>query len=176
MNELTLAGCTPTPLANYLKALGVFRLLAEQKDPEIKARWQGEQFVLHTWLNREEVARFFLEEYRPTPILAPWNGGSGFYFQEEKLKDKDPDTGKKVKTGVRNQATEATKTVEKIMLSKSPRFLPYRQMLGLAKQTVVEFELTEAPKENEKANFIRFIRNTYPDDFVNWLDAALTLT
>ena len=26
MNEILLAGCTPTPLANYLKALGVFRL------------------------------------------------------------------------------------------------------------------------------------------------------
>jgi CRISPR-associated protein Csx17 len=33
MNEIILAGCTPTPLANYLKALGVFRLVAEQKDP-----------------------------------------------------------------------------------------------------------------------------------------------
>jgi len=31
MVELTLRGCAPTPIAGYLKALGVLRLIAEQK-------------------------------------------------------------------------------------------------------------------------------------------------
>ena len=48
MSEIILAGCTPTPLANYLKALGVFRLVAEQKDADVKGYWPGERFALLT--------------------------------------------------------------------------------------------------------------------------------
>ena len=53
----------------------MFRLVAEQKDPEARGAWSGGYFCLHTWLDVEELVRFFLDEYRPTPVLAPWNGG-----------------------------------------------------------------------------------------------------
>lgn len=176
MNKITFAGCTPTPLAGYLKALGVFRLVAEQQDAEVKACWQGERFALVTRLSREELTRFFLEEYKPTPILAPWNGGSGFYFQEGKLNEKDPLTGKKIKTGQRNQPTEATKTVATLLTSEAARFHSYRQVLQLGKDSVAKFKFIEAPKGDEKACFIQFIRSNYPDHFLPWLDAALVLT
>jgi len=29
----SLLGCSPTPLGNYLKALGILRIIAEQLDP-----------------------------------------------------------------------------------------------------------------------------------------------
>lgn len=35
MHPLLLPGCTPTPLAHYLKALGVLRLLSEQLPPDL---------------------------------------------------------------------------------------------------------------------------------------------
>ena len=38
-----------------------------------------EAFVLGTTLTDEELVRFFLDEYRPSPIISPWNGGSGFF-------------------------------------------------------------------------------------------------
>ena len=34
---LFLSGCTPEPLMGYLKALGVFRLVSEQADPNCRA-------------------------------------------------------------------------------------------------------------------------------------------
>src|SRR3546814_19993472 len=34
-NEIVLGGCTPTPLADYLKALGVLRLLTARDPQEI---------------------------------------------------------------------------------------------------------------------------------------------
>ena len=104
LNDLILMGCAPVPLAHYLKALGIFRIVAEQKDPGAKGYWRGDCFRLRTTMDRESLRSFFLEDYSPTPIIAPWNGGSGFYFQEEKLKEKDPLTGKKKKTGRRNTA------------------------------------------------------------------------
>jgi CRISPR-associated protein Csx17 len=74
-----MAGLKPDALATYLTALGIFRLLAEQKDPHARGFWREEHFVLVTDLDRDSVERFLLEEYKPTPILAPWNLESGFF-------------------------------------------------------------------------------------------------
>ncbi|AMV26281.1 hypothetical protein VT84_17925 [Gemmata sp. SH-PL17] len=64
----------------YLKALGVLRLVSE-KDPEARGSWQDGVFKLNTTLDRNGFAKFFRDEYKPTPLLAPWNGGSGFYVK-----------------------------------------------------------------------------------------------
>ena len=53
--------------------------MSEQKDPAAKGHWKDDVFHLVTNLDREALGRFFLEEYTPSPIVAPWNGGSGFY-------------------------------------------------------------------------------------------------
>ena len=81
-----LDGCTPTPLAGYLKALGVLRLLAsaannvtgEAADPAARGWWHNERFHLQTKLDREALLRFFLEDYAPSPVIGPWNGRAGF--------------------------------------------------------------------------------------------------
>ncbi len=78
MFEIELTGCTPEPLMSYLKALGVFRLVAEQADPQVRLSWRGGVATLHSNLGKESLLSYFLDEYRPTPIVAPWNGGSGF--------------------------------------------------------------------------------------------------
>jgi CRISPR-associated protein Csx17 len=80
---LRLEGCTPEPLMGYLKALGVLRLLDEQM-PEAGVRgwWAGGVFcLLKGVLGEGQLVSFFLDKYRPTPLLAPWNGGSGFYVK-----------------------------------------------------------------------------------------------
>jgi len=75
-----LKGCAPVPLANYLKALGVLRLMVEQgADPEARGWWQHERFHLLTNLTQDELERFFLNRYAPTPLLSPWNKGCGFF-------------------------------------------------------------------------------------------------
>jgi len=77
VHEMT--GLRPDVLATYLAALGIFRLLAEQKDASARGFWRDEHFVLvseHDW---HSIEQFFVEEYRPTPILAPWNLESGFF-------------------------------------------------------------------------------------------------
>lgn len=79
MNDiLILDGCRPTPLASYLKALGILRLVAEQADSTARGFWQSERFHLKTVLDRDSLCRFFLNDYAPTPIIAPWNGRAGF--------------------------------------------------------------------------------------------------
>ncbi len=74
-----VAGLKPDALATYLAALGVLRLLAEQKDANVRGFWRDEHFVLVSELDWKAIERFFLEGYVPTPILAPWNMESGFF-------------------------------------------------------------------------------------------------
>jgi CRISPR-associated protein Csx17 len=79
MKPFPLDGCTSEPLAAYLKALAVLRLVAEGPDPCAKGAWKDHVFHLSSVLDQGSLVRFFLDEYSPTAIVAPWNGASGFY-------------------------------------------------------------------------------------------------
>jgi len=184
IHEHPLPGCTPTPLASYLKALAVLRLVAEAGtngggDLDATGFWRDDVFVLRTRLTKEELRTFFLDRYQPTPLLAPWNGGSGFYFQEGKLKEKDPVTGKKLKTGVRDQETEATRTVTAIAQSSSPRFADYRDAITTARSVIAEFKIVEAPENastnNQKDRFIQAFRNLASDHCLSAMDSAVVI-
>ena len=86
MPRIKLSGCNPIPLASYLKALGVLRLISSAEnhvsgiaaDPMARGLWENECFYLETDLDESTVLDFFLHDYAPSPIIAPWNGGSGF--------------------------------------------------------------------------------------------------
>src|SRR4051794_7031391 len=121
MPDVTLPGCTPEPLMSYLKSLGMFRLVAEQADPAATLSWTGGSAVLNSKLDREGLAAFFLNEYRPTPILAPWNGGSGFYGG-------------------------GSEPVEAVAKSKSDRLALYRDTIGRVRKLVPKGK----PKDEEK--------------------------
>lgn len=79
-NPLILPGCTPTPLASYLKALGILRVLSRQfPEARVKGYWRDNSFVLVGACDAEAIVDFFLRRYEPAPLVAPWNGGSGFH-------------------------------------------------------------------------------------------------
>jgi len=88
---IVLSGCSPTPLVSYLKALGILRLLSSAAnsvqenaaDPNARGWWQNETFLLATRLDRDDLIRFFLEQYAPSPIISAWNGRAGFLEGDE---------------------------------------------------------------------------------------------
>lgn len=170
-----LGGCAPSPLGSYLKALAVLRLVSEQADPTARGFWRDEAFWLVTTLSREELLGFFLERYEPTPILSPWNGGSGFYFREEKSAEKDPETGKFKKTGVRNAPTAATRAIDALLASTSPRLAQYAACARGAKAIVQTFGLDAAPDDAEtKAALIAALRSQQSAAGLSWIDASVT--
>lgn len=83
---LELHGCTPEPLGNYLKGLGAFRLIAEQADPQARAWWSaGFLHVLQCkWspsastTAASQLVDWLLKECRFTPLIAPWQKGTGY--------------------------------------------------------------------------------------------------
>jgi len=117
-HDAVLTGCRPEPLGSYLKALGVLRLVAEQCDPEARGSWRGEHFVVRSTLDREALLQFFLERWRPTPVIAPWNGGSGFYPKDN------------------HEAPDA------ICASGNPRFAPFVAKHGSMERPEGEAKLT----------------------------------
>jgi len=151
MHEHLLTGCTPVPLAHYLKALGILRLVAEQKDPHACGRWRGEYFELRTSLSREELQRFFVEEYRPTPVLAPWNGGSGFFPKD-------------------NQTA-----ISAIGQSTSARLASYAEAIRSAKQVLKDIGVKDKAGD-DKVNILELCRSVWPDEALAWMDAAVVLT
>ncbi|MDH7516279.1 MAG: type I-U CRISPR-associated protein Csx17 [Bacteroidota bacterium] len=157
MNELRLNNCRPEPLLSYLKALGVFRLVAEDKengDPTARLSWSGGTAVLHSRFERDGLLGFFLEQYAPTPILAPWNGDSGFYKGGSKAIDKS-----------------GPKAIDCIEASESPRFERFRQAIRIIRG----FAPKKRPKGEEKHLLMLNCRNELPDDVVPWLDTCYVL-
>src|SRR5438128_4045533 len=150
-NRIILNGCAPDPLIYYLKALGIFRLVAEQFDAHARGSWQGDAFTLTTTRAVDELVDFFLNRYEPTPIVAPWNGGSGFYPQDK------------------NQRA----MLESLCEIKSSRLDEYRQTIQSARSLVSERQ--QQPKDEEKADVLRQARRAFSDVAVKWLDAAYVL-
>jgi len=151
--DVELTGCCPEPLASYLKALGVFRLVAEQKDKSARGFWRGEHFVLRSTLDHDALTRFFIEEWRPTPVVSPWNSGSGFW----------PST-----------SDVALRTIE---ISKEPRLLGYVATIALARNAIGAFGLTDAPDKGEsKTRLLTYLRANASEEALAWLDATAVLT
>jgi CRISPR-associated protein Csx17 len=151
--DVELTGCRPEPLASYLKALGVLRLIAEQRDREARGFWRGEHLVLRSTLDRNTLGRFFVEQWRPTPVISPWNGGSGFW----------PST-----------SDEALRSIE---TSIEPRFAGYAETISLARRAIRALNLLEAPEKGEpKTRLLTYLRAYASEEALAWLDAAAVLT
>lgn len=149
-----LSGCRPMPLAHYLKALGILRLVAEQADYTARGWWLEESFWLDTTLNSSELESFLLHEYVPLPAVAPWNGGSGF-------------------AGKDNQ--EAIAAIEN---SASDRFGTLRATIAVGRRLRVELGITDfgiKEHKDRKPALMQRCRDEMPEAALAWIDAAYVL-
>lgn len=184
-HEVILQGCTPEPLMNYLKALGILRLVAEDHehgDPDTRGFWRDDGFVLRSTrlfagastdeARRQKLVEFFLNHYRPTPIVVPWSGGD-FFDVDWDLK---PQLHKKTPT--------SSKIIEAYLNTKSDRLSEYREALttckaamdacGVHKKDDIEPNKGTAAKRR-KAEFLVHLRSGLRTESVAWLDAAATV-
>ncbi len=159
--DLELPGCTPEPLMAYLKALGILRLVSEQKDPAARGWWKNDVFWLRSAVlfkdaeteeaRRDALVKFFLETYGPTPIVAPWAGGSGFFKKDNKA------------------------AVTALAGSTSTRAALYRTVIQSVQAILGEEKVGDKPKDDDKDRLIRRYRRELPDDVIAWMDAAMVV-
>lgn len=150
-HDVELGGCTPEPLMAYLKALGILRLVSEQKDPNARGWWHKDVFHLHSMLDRDALVKFFLEEYKPTPIVAPWAGGSGFFKKDNK------------------------KAVEALCSTNVSRCRAYADVIHQVRRVIQDESLGDKPKDEDKTRLIRRYRRELRDEVLAWMDAAMVL-
>ncbi|NQT12972.1 MAG: type I-U CRISPR-associated protein Csx17 [Planctomycetes bacterium] len=150
--SIELSGCAPIPLAHYLKALGILRLVSAQVDQQAQGWWEGDTFWLRSTLDRKGLIEFFLQRYEPTPLVAPWNGGSGFFSSD-------------------NQ-----EALLAILHGKAGRLGAYREIIGLCQALLKSMSLEAKPDSDLKARLLLVCRNRFPDTTLQWLDAAYVLT
>lgn len=153
--KIVLKGCSPEPLSNYLKALGVLRVLTESgADAGCKGYWEREQFVLITKLTEDQITHFFLETYSPSPFVSPWNGSTGFYPKD------------------------AQKDLLASILEAIPaRFGVYRDAVKAAQQVIAKLKLTEQPKDAQlKKQLLSRLRDEVPDVTAQWIDTCAMIT
>ncbi len=159
--HLILDGCTPAPLASYLKALAILRLISapanhvsgQAADPHARGWWEDERFHLRTTLSRDALLRFFLCDYAPSPITAPWNGGSGYYPKDNK-------------DGFDQLVAD----------NVAARFRNYASAVRAARDALDSLGLTAKPDGATKIELVATLRSTLSDMALPWIDAVLALS
>jgi len=145
MSTIELAGCTPEPLMNYLKALGVLRIIVEQGlDSNARGSWRNDVFCLHTQLTEDQIVEFFTTRYQPSPILSPWNGAGGF----EKARGAD------------------VAAIAHLRSSSDPRLSEFKKAIHEVD------DMKQASHDMEKNEFLLSSRNLMPDAFLQWFDSC----
>lgn len=147
MNTLhLLPGVRPEPLASYLAGLGLIRVLGEQADKESMSEWTPDGLAITTTV--DDIAEWLARRYAPSPVLSPWNGGSGF--------------GAKDVTPIAR--------LRKLREHPSPRLDPFRRAVSIAEDVMRD---TGA---GDKAALVREFRNRCTEELLPWIDAAVVLT
>ena len=182
-----LGGCAPAPLAHYLKALGVLRLVSEQADRDARGWWDGDHFRLATTLSREKLEGFLLHDYRPTPLVSPWNKGSGFFMKN------DPglcplETSASPRFAVFREGVKASRTlledisladqqVRDIKAETKVRGMSRTEKDRLKNSEDYRRRLREAERRFKqlKTNLIPDLRLNWRGAHREWLDAAMVL-
>ena len=161
MPEHILHGCQSKPLASYLKSLGILRLVSEQCDSSARGSWQDGCFRLSCRLDEAALLRFFLAEYRPSPLVSPWNGGSGFYPGDNK------------------------EGIDAVAKSEDERLVVYRRAIASIFAWPEFQEIYALPAAKRKARgeevkknkeaILQRCRSQLPEECLPWLDAAYAL-
>jgi CRISPR-associated protein Csx17 len=181
------------PLASYLKALGILRLLAmpsnnvhgKAADPAARGWWAREHFHLKTRLDHNALLRFFLEDYAASPIVSPWNGRAGFLEGE----DNDDST------------RSGAELVRSLQAADAPRFAPFKSTVsillesdslkelnslrdqrkrrdarkktsGLSDEEIVALNALKRREGVLKTRLIAELRGTVSEQVVEWMDAC----
>lgn len=199
-DKVIMGGCGPDPLMINLKALGIFRVVAEQADPNARAYWKNDRFVLLTELGRDGLIDFFSgkskSKYIPVPAISPWNGGGGFMdLDGSSIDEIERSSDPRVATyamAIREARRVLGEVVPDYALVGGDYVPEYRDLCKrkessttAAEKAGIKREIDEVKEKTKvvkghvsdaKADIVRQLRNRLDEDALRWLDATILVT
>jgi len=179
---LLLPGCTPEPLMNYLKALGVLRIVSEQADQTVRGCWIDDIFELRMQLSESEFSDFFISKYAPTPIVSPWNGDGGFLSESgasaeimreiENYADARLDPMKTVFASVRELNALHDFSYYRL---REKELTQRKKKKTISSEEIQELADVKRVVKNIKYSIVNGLRNNFPDQTQAWLDACMVI-
>lgn len=148
MEKHAFVGLRTNSLGHYLAGLGLHRVLAQQEDAAATLSWDDGYATIHTTI--PDLTEWLIHEYKPSPILSPWNGGSGYG-----AKDKSPKVA-----------------LDALVSHESPRFA----LLRTTHDQITQVMAAAGFERWDKARFLLELRNVVPDAALDWFDATVVLT
>ncbi len=149
------AGLRPEPLASYLAGLGLVRLIGEQANDAATFAWSPDGLVIDTIV--ADVAGWLADSYVPTPVLSPWNSGSGFGPKD----------------------VEPKRRLTRLLADPSPRLAAFRTAVSAGEDVVRRARsagwITQDGKDGDKLRVVQVFRNRCPDSLLPWIDACVVL-
>ncbi len=182
-----LDGCAPAPLASYLKALGLLRIVSTQADPAARAWWQGDRFRLACALSKAELEEFFVKQYSPTPIFSPWLKGSGFYAPNDPLlsaiESSSASRFEKLRQGQEEASAllalqrDADSRVREIKERAKGKGLSTKERNAIKNSREYKEELASAEREysQRKLELLPKLHREWRGELRQWLSAAMVL-
>lgn len=167
---------------NYLKALGVLRIINQQDvSANVRASWENGVFALTCDLSADELISKVGQQYSPTPILSPWNGEGGFLADSGATFDSI--------TTIENEPSARFDALRKVIAEV--RKIDGLKAFGSAREEVKELgkkkktTLSAVEKErlkNAKAevkslkeSIVYQVRSQFPEESLAWLDACMVV-
>lgn len=115
-------GCSLEPLNNYLKALGLLRVLEGAR-----GYWKNGQFWIECDRTLDDAISYIATEHPLTPIFSPWNGDSGFW-----------------------QGSQSKAAIARLSaFGESPRFAEVRAVRNIANQVIADSGLPKQPSKGD---------------------------
>ncbi|PZR08262.1 MAG: type I-U CRISPR-associated protein Csx17 [Archangium gephyra] len=164
-------GLQPEPLAAYLGALGILRML-NSSGHTVRGAFSPEGFFLEG-IAREALLDFVLTRWKPSIVLSPWNNASGFYAapkpkKGEKRARSDDETDAKNAKG-----KKIREALNRVVDCDDSRFDVLSRAIASIRSRVTA---RNAPNDADKARFIAQLRAWLPDDALQWVDAAAVIS
>ncbi|WP_129838139.1 type I-U CRISPR-associated protein Csx17 [Streptomyces sp. RFCAC02] len=157
---MAVPGLEAVSLADYLCALGLLRAVATQYDADAALAWQRGVPVLASTLDADGLACWLTEDFVPSPLVSPWNAGSGFNGN--------------------GKSKEAERALETVEHSTAARLAPLREAVAAGRAVVEEgrdrgWAGGTMWDEKHKTSLLTLCRNRMPDAVLPWMDTALAL-
>lgn len=149
---MRLDGINTSPFYSYLSGIALIRMV-----PRLRGWWEGNTFYINqSW---EEVSRYLLQDYAPSPILTPWNKSGGWL--------------------VTSKAKKNVQHVETYRNSNVSRFRFLREAVATVDEVIkpyLDSGQLNANKgwasDEQKDSFVSELRSQVPDFFLAWIDTV----